>query len=217
MDRRNLAGIALAAFLIASFQTAGNASSGAMEGSLCPAGYSSFGEFQAEERAVFLAQHPEFRSVLSRDVEPSAHGWACISNKRPEEFSEIAGMQAEFSSRASAPFAQVPTGAFRNALRQRDRLIKAAPKVPGATGRWKPLGKGPLIVDDPRYDSVNGLGLSRNAGRIDSLDYDAENDRLFATIGTGGVWMSTNRGQSWRSIGDRLPFQTNGAVGWTKA
>ncbi|HYI46061.1 MAG TPA: hypothetical protein VE174_11455, partial [Actinomycetota bacterium] len=47
--------------------------------------------------------------------------------------------------------------------------------------------------------------------------YDAENDRLFATIGTGGVWMSTNRGQSWRSIGDRLPFQTNGAVGWTKA
>ena len=209
------ASVAVIALFALALPTAGAVSS--TGGSLCPVGYRSFQEFQAEERATFLSRHPEFAPILERMDADANAPWSCISNKHPEEFFEIAALEASRVSRAAAPFGSVARGAFRNALQQRERMIAAAPSVPGAGGTWKPLGKGPLIVDDPRYESVNGLGLSRNSGRIDSLDYDPVSGRLFASIGTGGVWMSSNLAKSWKSIGDRLPFQTNGAVAWTKA
>ena len=62
---------------------------------------------------------------------------------------------------------------------------------------------------------MNGLGLVDNMGRLDSLAYDAVNKRLFAAKGTGGIWLSENLGDSWRSIGDNLPSQIVGAVGYT--
>jgi len=212
VDRRFPVVIVVAALAVASF-VGPQAQPAAGSGSLCPPGYTSFASFQAEEQAMFLNSHPEFRRLLSRSTALGPSSWACISDQRPEEFSAVATMQSERTARSG----QVAPGAFRAALRQHDALVAAAPDVPGADGSWQPLGKGPLIVDDPRYTSVNGLGLSRNSGRIDSLDYDSANDRLFASIGTGGVWMSENLGKSWRSVGDKLPFQTNGAVAWSKA
>jgi hypothetical protein len=129
----------------------------------------------------------------------------------------MSAMQSQRLSRAAAPFDRVAPGAYRNAVEQRARLAAAPSTVPGTGGTWRPHGKGPLISDHPDYGSVNGLGLAELNGRIDSLEYDAVHDRLFALIGTGGVWLSEDRGESWRSIGDRLPTQVNGAIAWSSA
>jgi hypothetical protein len=72
-------------------------------------------------------------------------------------------------------------------------------------------------MDGADYDSVNGLGLANLMGRIDSLEFDPQNRRLFAAKGTGGIWMSTDYGDTWRSVGDSLPSQIVGAVAWSAA
>lgn len=187
----------------------------------CPAGYRAVDERElaAEMRGGTAGRSGEVESELERSVEGYRDDGRtlCLSNKHPEPYGEIAAMQAQRTARAAAPFATVAPGAFRAALAQRSAMIAAAPRVRGSNGVWRPLGKGPLISNDPRFDEVNGLGLAKLAGRIDSLDYDPVGKRLFALIGTGGVWMSRDRGASWRSIGDPLPTQTNGALAWTPA
>ena len=89
--------------------------------------------------------------------------------------------------------------------------------VDGSEGTWRPYGHGPLISNGPAYNSVNGLGLVDLMGRIDSMTYDPATKRLFVAKGTGGIWMSSDNGDTWRSIGDGLPSQIVGAVAWTTA
>ena len=140
----------------------------------------------------------------------------CVPAKHPESVFENILRQEGVESVRSAPYDTVAPGAYSNAVSQQQALAKS-PKVDGSSGAWAPYGKGPLIVNDPAYTSVNGLGLVDNMGRIDDLAYDAANNRLFAALGTGGIWLSENQGQSWRSIGDSLPSQVVGAVAWTSA
>ena len=110
-----------------------------------------------------------------------------------------------------------PPGALRQALQQKAAMAPLAASVPNADGEWAEFGIGPLITDDPRYGSVNGLGIGFNAGRVDSFAHDPVGQRLFASVGTGGVWMTEDLGASWISVGDRLPTLIIGAVGWTPA
>ncbi|MDQ4024692.1 MAG: hypothetical protein M3217_04250, partial [Actinomycetota bacterium] len=137
--------------------------------------------------------------------------------KLPEPVGEIMAAESHRASIAAAPTGRVPVNALARAVKEADALAANVAKVPGTTGRWSPYGKGPLIANDPRYDEVNGTGFVNLEGRIDSFAHDPKKNRLFATIGTGGVWMSRNLGESWRSVGDRLPTQVVGAVGWSKA
>lgn len=133
-----------------------------------------------------------------------------------ESFSEMFALARERSSAITAPYAFAAPGAFANASRQRVHLAENAQSVDNAAGTWRPLGKTPLITNHPDYPSVNRLGLVNLAGRIDDLLYDPASGRLFAAIGSGGgIWMSTNRGLGWRSIGDGLPTQVVGSVGWS--
>ncbi len=108
---------------------------------------------------------------------------------------------------------QVPEGAFRKAYDARQQLYAQQKSVRGATGTWEPYGAGELID-----------GQMRQAGRVDNFAYDAENQRLFAAVGTGGIWMSeavngdvTTLADQWVSVGENLPSQVNGAVVWTPA
>ena len=137
--------------------------------------------------------------------------------KIPEPVSEMLAAESSRASIVAAPHGRVPRNGLARAVRQADALAPNAARVPGATGKWSAYGKGPLIANDPRYDEVNGTGFVNLEGRIDSFAHDPKSNRLFATIGTGGVWMSRNLGESWRSIGDKLPTQIVGAVGWSKA
>lgn len=111
--------------------------------------------------------------------------------------------------RGEAPRAEVLDAALRDkaALATQKRII------PKADGDWAEYGKGSLIAGDSFYSA-----------RVDNFAYDEENKRLFAAIGTGGLWMSTAVGgdittlaDTWVSVGDKLPSQINGGVIWSSA
>ncbi|MEY2568567.1 MAG: hypothetical protein QOE35_3096 [Actinomycetota bacterium] len=111
-------------------------------------------------------------------------------------------------------FGEGQVGDYRAAIAQRAALAQVA--APGAAGTWSPVGTGPLIADDPTYPTA-GEGYSRLAGRISDFAYDAATHRLFAAVASGGLWASDDMGGHWRPIGDGLPTQQVGSVGYSPA
>lgn len=178
----------------------------------CPPGYHPFAEAEEERSAP-----SEAAGIAPRDAPGARSRSGCIADKHPESFQEIAAARAQLLAALNAPLPFAPPGAQRTALEQRQALAAARGSVPGAGGTWRPYGRGPLVTNDRRFSSVNGLGLVDLNGRVDSLDYDPATGRLFAAIGTGGVWMSEDKGKSWRSIGESLPTQITGALAWSSA
>src|SRR5688500_7037314 len=140
----------------------------------------------------------------------------CVADKHPEPFFEVQWRQRQLMSMRSAPFAHVMPGAVAAAVAQSEQM-KKAPKVKGLGEYWETYGQGPLTVSDESTHRVNGLGLVDVMGRIDGLEYDAATGRLFAALGTGGVWLSEDTGTTWKSIGDKLPSQIVGAIAWSSA
>jgi hypothetical protein len=170
----------------------------------CPPGFQPRGE-EGEAAAS---------SVLERAA-AALSGQTCVFAKHPEPPHELMRMNDQFLE----TWGPMPEGALRLAVRQKEAMVtqNVAASVPNADGVWEEFGRGTLVTDDPRYPSVNGLGIGFNSGRVDSFDYDATNGRLFASVGTGGVWMSTDLGENWVNIGDGLPTLIIGSVAWTPA
>ena len=116
----------------------------------------------------------------------------------------------------------VPDGALRAAIERKNTMAPLTAKVAGANGQWAEYGVGNL--NDGATD-LNGNSIAGfQAARVDNFAYDAVNKRLFIAVGTGGVWMSeavggdvTTIGDLWTSVGDKLPTQTIGGVGWSPA
>lgn len=97
------------------------------------------------------------------------------------------------------------------ALQQKQALAANRAAVAKADGQWQTYAVGQLIAGNSRY-----------AARVDNFAYDAERKRLFAAVGTGGIWMSeavdgdvTTLADLWVSVGDALPSQINGGVIWS--
>jgi hypothetical protein len=108
---------------------------------------------------------------------------------------------------------RVPEGAFRRAVEHKAAMQPLRAKIAGAGGTWSEYGVGSLIC-----------GASFCSARVDNFAYDAEAMRLFAAVGTGGIWMSEaingdvrTLADHWVSVGDSLPTQVNGGVIWTSA
>lgn len=188
----------------------------------CPDGFTPMAEFLANERRVEAVIRRDavrdLRAVADEGLDELAEeGLApegCVSSKHPEPFGELYAAARDHAMVRSAP-SGYDDGAFAAAVAQRQAMATTA--VAGTSGQARQYGKGPLRVDDERYGSVNGLGLVKNTGRVDDLEYDAANGRLFAAVGTGGVWMSTDLARSWTPIGDNLPSTVIGSVAWTTA
>ncbi len=174
----------------------------------CPPGY---------ERMRLDRAAPTWVTRLRESTEDLAPARGCARVNRPESAADLARLNAELGARQTGPFTSVRAGAREAALKQRAALARAA--VPGTTGEWEPVGKGPLIANDPAYESVNGEGLVEVAGRIQDFAYDFRTGRDIVYVATaqGGVWKSLNRGETWTSIGDSLPQQTLGSVAWSPA
>jgi hypothetical protein len=179
-------------------------------GPACPPGFELVAAKEAaERRAGIRGAETLYQEVLASTT--------CINAaKHPEQPFELILRQEGLESVRSAPYHKAHPGAYAAALAEFRKLAKAS-KSTGTSGKWEQYGQGPLQVDHPDYERVNGLGLVDNMGRLDSLAYDPVARRLFAAKGTGGIWLSENLGDSWRSIGDNLPSQVVGAVGWSPA
>jgi len=187
----------LAAFVVAGVRLAHAGREQAAKA--CPSGYMTQGEIEAAAQRAGAGEAGELSGGSLDSV--------CVSAKHPEKLLELIQRQEEQKTVRSAPYSSVAPGAYANAVNQHQNLGKNGPKVTGTSGVWSQYGNGPLIVNDPRYGSVNGLGLVYNEGRIDNLRYEPVHKRLFATKGTSGIWLSEDLGDHWRSIGDTLPSQ----------
>ncbi|TAL21869.1 MAG: hypothetical protein EPN99_06855 [Frankiales bacterium] len=189
---------------------------GAAQPLVCPPGMAASGKTVGERAQERKAADPAFRDLLrSLDDESAGAGGVCSPIREPEPFHELAAMQAERNVISAGPLGHTPAGAVRAALAGKQAATAAAPTVPGAQGTFTPLGTTPLLSDVEEYPSTNGSGLADLAGRVDTFAYDDVNRRLFAAPGTGGVWLSTDLGESWRSVGESMPYQSVGAVTWS--
>lgn len=182
--------------------------------SSCPPGWSLAPAKSSAERAAERDQGDgRFTDLLAQLDGSPATSSQCAPPRSPEPARELLALQAQWSAKTGTP----PPGALQAAVTQRAVLARSAARVPGGSGTARPLGSTPLISDDPRFPSVNGLGLADLAGRVDDFAYDPVGRRVFAAVGTGGVWMSTDVGDSWRSVSDTMPYLVVGSVGWTPA
>ena len=194
----------------------------------CPDGSMSAAALIAREHRVEAALGKEEAEEREREAEREAGGESereagaregagdaraaaiCIpGGKVPESFAELAERDSSIARRASAPSDHVRPGARRAALRQRARLART--RVNGASGRWKPVGRGPLAANDFTY-AVARQGLPQLSGRMNDLVPDPRTGRVFAAVSYGGVFMTENTGRTWRSIGDGLASQVVGSV-----
>ncbi|MBB6628427.1 hypothetical protein H5V45_13955 [Nocardioides sp. KIGAM211] len=148
-------------------------------------------------------------------TDPDEWDSLCVRSKRPESLQELSAMFGARAISRLAPYGTYAQGAALHAVAQRQSM--RAGSVPGSAGKARLYGQGPLVVDDPRYPEVNGLGLSDNSGRIDSYAWDPKAKRLFAAVGNGGIFRSDDLAQHWKSANGNLPTTVTGAVAWSRA
>ena len=182
----------------------------------CPAGYVNRAEREALERRERASQRTRATAGKAEGEQESAGpGPVCVNRKGPESVAELSAIKENDAVRFTGGVTDsVKQGAFRSAVADKRQIAAQGTTLPGSAGEWKPAGTGPLISDDPRFGEVNGLGLADLGGRISDFSRDPVTGRVFAAVGEGGVWQSDDSGSSWRSIGDSLPTQAIGGIGY---
>src|SRR5207249_1824044 len=85
--------------------------------------------------------------------------WAsyCVRSKHPESLKELLALFGARAIPRMAPYGSWADGAAASAAQQRRAMGSSS--VPGSDGTGAAYGTGPLVVNDPRYPEVNGLGL----------------------------------------------------------
>ncbi len=169
--------------------------------------------------AVALTGGTATRPASVRATPVGSREGADAGANRENEAIEVLRREGEQAAKAAAPFPSTAPGAYAAAVAE-------ARKKPKTGDAWQPVGSSPLYADSPDYaggDPVvtsgpSLLGWSKLSGRISGLAYDpGKAGRVFAAPAAGGIWETADSGASWRSIGDALPTQAMGSVGFSKA
>jgi hypothetical protein len=192
-----LAAVALVAML------GGGRSERAAEAKACPEGQTRVRAEGGEERDR-RGEPGNYESHFVGKCIPIQHP---ESNEDLQKFNDYAAMRQGSDS----------PKAFSRAVRQRQAMERSPIRMAGAGARWHPYGHGPMIGDDPKYPNSLGDGFGKIEGRVNDLLYVPQTKKLYAAVAQGGVWRSTNLGESWKPIGDNLPIQSTGSINWTKA
>ena len=90
----------------------------------------------------------------------------------------------------------------------------AGAPVPDSATRWQTVGPLPIHADDPMY-GPSTLGWTTLSGRITAVAVDRTDpsgSTVYVGAAAGGVWKSTDAGDSWVPVGDALPTLAIGAV-----
>lgn len=190
------------------------------EGAALPGFEEAASSEQGQARAVAEREqaltHEALRELpMLADVPRDEWASQCVRTKRPESLHELIALFGGRAIPRMAPYGRYADGAAAAGAEERSAMTAGSVKGTGGTGSL--YGQGPLIVNDPRYPEVNGLGLVHNSGRIDSFAHDPETGRLFAAVASGGVWRSDDLAKTWTNATGDLPTSVTGAVGWTPA
>ncbi len=202
---RRLLAAPVAILLVVAFATAaGLATRSEADSQLfaCLAGGQAGGEAQDAESADPDAQ----------PADPDAESGNCALRSHPETYLDLATAASGIASRVSAD--SPSQAAAGPAVRAAAAKVRG---VPGSRGHWKAVGRGPLLANDAAFPDTYGEGFGTLAGRISDYTYDAKHKVLYASVASGGVYMSKDTGRHWKSIGNRLPTQTVGALAYSPA
>ncbi len=159
-------------------------------------------------------------ALASRSHEPAGHPVADKGEKSEHKGEKAERLDSNEDIAKFTDYASTRQGAdtprqFARAVEQRRRMENSPVRMAGADGQWAPYGHGPLIADDPTYPTTLGDGFGKIEGRINDFAYVPQTKKLYAAVAQGGLWESGDMGGSWKPIGDNLPIQSTGAVGYT--
>ena len=178
----------------------------------CPPGYS------AMDPVAYARQiSPNMTAVGVQRIRDEYGEVACGYNRLPESLTEI----ERWGSVRKQANGEIPPGALKAAVAQKESMKALQSKVANADGVWENYGKGPQISLQEFVDGSRD-GIPSVAGRVDDFAYDEAAMRLFAAVGTGGVWMSEavdgdvgTLADFWVDIGKNMPTTIASAIAWT--
>lgn len=186
----------------------------------CPPGYERIGTQEKRDGSSVFGRRglPGPRGALTAGQTKTND--TCMNVNHPETMGDVKAMASQQLAIQAAPHKRVPARSFFTATQQAKKL-RSHRSSPADSHAWHHYGKTPLNSDVPGYTSTAGYGLEDVSGRITNyalIPATANSpDVLIASESYGGVWESRDLGKHWFSIGNKLPTQVVGAVGYTKA
>jgi hypothetical protein len=136
-----------------------------------------------------------------------AHSGRATATHTPDD-GDLADVQAQYAAERTAPAGAVSGEALVSAQQQ-------AAALPGFGPAWqefttKPYNAQPSNYTDPFWGN-EGAGFSLVGGRVTAL-VATRDGTWFAGAAEGGVWKSTNHGQTWTPVFDSMPSLSIGAL-----
>ncbi len=120
---------------------------------------------------------------------------------------EVADQAEQYANERSAPATSVSAAALVAARAQAASMPAVHPRVTEITNQ--PYNAEPAGYTDPYWSNL-GSGFGVVAGRTTALAVDGNS--YYVGAADGGVWKSTNRGLTWRSIWDHQATLSIGAL-----
>jgi len=141
-------------------------------------------------------------------------GFAAAQEAQEEhEDADTLRLRAEwFHHQRAYPLKHIPTGARQHALQQRNRMMQMQAALtsllPTSTPAWTLVGPQPSI---PLGSPFGGSPTA--SGRVSALAVDPTNANVVYLGGAnGGVWKSTDAGNTWTPLMDTQPSLSVGAI-----
>jgi hypothetical protein len=144
-------------------------------------------------------------AAMTGSAQTSSH-----ENKFEEEPGMVQARQDYFYKQRAYPVKHIPEGARLRALEQVKRLKTAAEiKAVAPVDTWRQLGTGRII---PAQGAAFG-GAPSDSGRVTALAVDQTNkDIVYLGAAGGGVWKTTNGGDSWTPLTDSQASLAVGSI-----